>query len=106
PKGVHAHVLAAYAVQRGRQAYEAALADPEACARLAQRPGLISLSGSLFGFEEVLARALARAADAEIDAFVREVAVRDTRDLTGGPRDRSVLNHPRFGPGVVIEEAG
>jgi hypothetical protein len=101
PGEVHAVDLADYAVQRGREAYEAALAGPEGASRLARQPGLLSLPLAQITFDHMVERALAQASDAEIDAFVDAFAVRDAssrRYLVEG----DLVHHPRFGPGVVV----
>lgn len=95
PQGLRARDLAEYAVQRG-------VIDGAAAARLAGEPGLLTRAGSLVSFEDVLQRALAGAEQAEVEALLDPIAVRDSDDLPESSTLGLVVHHPRFGLGVIV----
>lgn len=95
PEGLRARDLAEYAVQRG-------VIDAAAAARLAGEPGLLTRAGCLVSFEDVLCRSLARAEQAEVEALLDPIAVRDSDDLPESSALGVVVHHPRFGLGVIV----
>ncbi|MFO0556032.1 MAG: DUF4240 domain-containing protein [Polyangiaceae bacterium] len=104
PAGAYEHQLDSYAVLRGKAEYESALASLEGANALAAREGFSAHCQALVNLEDAFSQWFSALPDAELLAFIGEIAVREPR--AGEELSGRFVHHPEFGYGLVKQVSG